>query len=119
MEKEMTCIGCPMGCSLTVKVEGDEILVSGNSCPNGEKYAKNEIRNPLRTITSTVKVINGEIGRVSIKSKDPVLKGKIFDCMEKIRKLEVEAPVRAGEILIKNVADTGIDIIATKSVNKQ
>lgn len=119
MEKEMICIGCPLGCNLIVKVDGEEILVSGNTCPNGEKYAKEEISNPARIITSTVEVKNGELTRVSCKSQRAIPKDKIFDVMKEIRKKEVVAPVKIGDILIENVCDTDINIIATKNIKKE
>ncbi len=112
--KEMICIGCPLGCNLTVTIDNDDIKVSGNTCPNGERYAKNEITNPVRIVTSTIDVINGE--RVSCKTKEAISKSKIFDCMKEIRKAKASAPIKIGDVLIENVADTGVDIIATKNV---
>lgn len=114
--KEMICIGCPLGCNLTVKVDGENVEVSGNTCPNGEKYAKNEVTNPVRIVTSTIKVNNGNIDRVSCKTKEAISKGKIFDVMAEIRKANVNAPVKIGDVLINNVADTGVDIIASKNI---
>lgn len=113
--KEMICIGCPLGCNLTVTIDNDDIKVSGNTCPNGERYAKNEITNPVRIVTSTINVINGD--RVSCKTKEAISKSKIFDCMEAIRKAKVSAPIKIGDVLIKNVANTGVDVIATKNID--
>ncbi len=112
----MICIGCPLGCNLTVTIDNDDIKVSGNTCPNGERYAKNEITNPVRIVTSTINVINGD--RVSCKTKEAISKSKIFDCMEEIRKAKVSAPIKIGDVLIKNVADTGVDVIATKNIGR-
>ena len=112
--KEMICIGCPLGCNLTVTIDNDDIKVSGNNCPNGERYAKNEISNPVRIVTSTIDVINGD--RVSCKTKEAISKSKIFDCMKEIRKAKVSAPIKIGDVLIKNVANTGVVVIATKFV---
>lgn len=116
--REMICIGCPLGCNLTVKIDGDNITVTGNTCPNGEKYAKNEVTNPTRIVTSTIKVLDGVGERVSCKTNNAIPKGKIFECMDEIRKTKVNAPIKIGDILIKDVAGTGIDIIATKNIKK-
>lgn len=117
--REMTCIGCPLGCSLSVKIDSNEIIVSGNTCPNGEKYAKNEITNPTRIVTSTIKVIGGKGERVSCKTSSAIPKDKIFDCMAEIRKAKVNAPVSIGDVLIKNVCNTGIDVVGTKNIEKE
>ena len=113
--KDMICIGCPLGCNLSVKIDGENIEVSGNTCPNGERYAKNEITNPVRIITSTIDVLNDK--RVSCKTKDALPKGKIFDCMKEIRTAKVKAPIKIGDVLIKDVAHTGIDVVATKDID--
>ncbi|MDO4500503.1 MAG: DUF1667 domain-containing protein [Erysipelotrichaceae bacterium] len=114
---EMICIGCPMGCNLTVTV-AEDIKVSGNTCPNGEKYARNEVTNPVRVVTSSIEVIDGELNRVSCKSKEAINKHKIFEVMEVIKKTAVKAPVKIGDVLIENVAGTGVGIVSTKNVNK-
>ena len=118
MMRELTCIGCPMGCALKVETRGEEILVSGNHCKRGEKYARSEILNPVRAVTSTVRVIGGSIARLSVRTAQDVPKDKIFACMEEIRKLKVYAPVQIGDVLIENCAGTGADIIATKNIEK-
>lgn len=115
----MTCIGCPLGCSLTVEIDGDSIIVTGNNCPNGERYAKAEVSNPTRVVTSTVEVVNGEISRVSCKTSSAIPKAKIFECMEEIHNTSIKAPIKIGDVLIKNVCDTGIDVIATKEVKEK
>ena len=114
--KEMICIGCPLGCELRVTIAGDDIKVSGNNCPNGEKYAKNEIKDPKRIVTSTVTVLNAKEKRVSCKT-GLVPKNKIFACMDIIKKLSVKAPIKIGDVLVSNIADTGSDLVATKNVN--
>ena len=83
MEKvNLICIGCPLGCPLEVEMEGKEVVsVSGNTCKNGEKYAKKELTNPTRIVTSTVRVQGGTLGMVSVKTSSDIPKGKIFDCV--------------------------------------
>ena len=118
MEKrELTCIRCPMGCQLTVTVDGTNICVSGNTCPRGEQYGINEVLNPLRTVTGTIRVSGGNLPVVSVKTASEIPKQKIFDVMDQIKKKTVSAPVKTGDVLIKNVAGLGIDIVATATVN--
>ena len=116
--RELICIGCPLGCPLTVQIEKEEIKVSGNTCKKGELYAVNEVTHPARTVTSTVTVINGDIKRVSVKTKEDIPKDKIFACMDELKSVKVEAPVKIGDIIIKNCAGTGISVIATRNVER-
>lgn len=116
--KELICIGCPLGCPLTVKIEGEQIDVSGNTCSRGSEYARKEVLSPTRIVTSSVHVSGGEIEMVSVKTKEDIPKGKIFDCMEEIRKVTLKAPVSIGDVVIQDCAGTGISIIATKNVAK-
>lgn len=116
--KEMICIGCPLGCNLTVTIDNENITVSGNTCKNGEIYGKNEATNPVRVVTSSIKVINGNIDRVSCKTKTAISKKKIFDVMEEIRKAKINAPVKIGDVLIDDVANTGVSVVATKNIEE-
>lgn len=113
------CINCPLGCSLQVEVEGADIIsISGNTCKRGEVYARNEVTNPVRVVTSTIKVIGGEQGIVSVKTKDPVPKDKIAACMEEIKKITVKAPVHIKDVAAKNIAGTKTEVVITKEVRE-
>lgn len=117
MEKrELTCIGCPLGCLLTVIMDGETITVAGNTCKRGEIYAKKEVTNPTRVVTSSVHVKGGTIAMVSVKTKEDIPKNKIFACMEEICAVSVAAPVHIGDIVIANCAGTGVPVVATKNV---
>ncbi len=116
--RNLICIGCPMGCALTVGIDGEHITVTGNTCPHGAEYAKKEVTNPTRVVTSTVRVEGADIARVSVKTATDIPKGKIFDCMAEIRKTEVKAPVAIGDVIIEDCAGTGVSVIATKNVKK-
>ena len=117
MEKrELTCIQCPMGCALTVTIDGEKIEVMGNTCPRGAKYGTKEVTDPTRIVTSTVPVHHGEISRVSVKTEKDIPKDKIFAVMDEIRDVTVDAPVQIGDVILPNAAGTGINIIATKNV---
>ena len=115
MEKrELICIGCPMGCPMTVELENGEVVsVKGNTCKRGDIYARKEVTNPTRIVTSTVRVKGGIRPVVSVKTANDIPKAKIFEVMDDINGIVAEAPVTIGEVLLKNVAGTGVDVIAT------
>ncbi|EKQ56545.1 MULTISPECIES: DUF1667 domain-containing protein [unclassified Clostridium] len=117
MEKELICICCPKGCHL--KVDAQMNNVQGNGCGRGEEYGINEVTNPVRIITSTVKVENGELPVVPVKTNAPISKGLNFKCMEEINKAIVSAPIKIGQVIIKNILGTGVDIVATRSIHQK
>lgn len=114
MERNITCIICPRGCSLTVTVDGDKTTVVGHNCPKGEQYGVDEVLNPVRTVTSIVRVTNREDTMVSVKTAKPIKKAEIFNLMKLIRATTVEAPVKIGDVIIENVY--GTNVIATKDI---
>ena len=117
--KEITCIICPIGCKIQVKTDGKKIDVcDGHKCKRGIEYAMSEALDPKRMLTSSILVNDGEWPLVSVKSSKTVPKNVIFDVLKEIKKSSINAPVNLGQILIKNVAGTKIDIIATKSIKK-
>lgn len=119
MVRDLTCIQCPMGCQLTVTEAIDgKIDVKGNTCPRGSQYGAKEFINPTRIVTSTVPVVNGKIARVSVKTVEDIPKGKIYEIMREIHCAKVTAPVKSGDIIILDVAGTGVSVIATKDVAK-
>ncbi|MDU5111695.1 MAG: DUF1667 domain-containing protein, partial [Clostridium sp.] len=109
MEKELICICCPIGCHLKVSIE--ENKVSGNGCKRGIDYGLTEVTNPVRVITTTVKVNNGEISVLPVKTKGEIPKGLIFNCMEELKKIEVTPPINIGDIVLANILETGIDVV--------
>jgi len=119
MKKEMICIGCPMGCYLTVDYVGTKLgTVTGNRCKVGLQYAEKEIFSPERTLTTTVKVKHGCLPLVSVKTSKPIPKSKIFDVMNLLANVEIEAPIKMGEPIIQNLFDIGVDIVATKNISR-
>ena len=115
--RELTCIGCPLGCALTVTLENDEVVsVTGNTCKRGDDYARKEVTHPTRIVTSTVLVEGGEIPMVSVKTQNDIPKEKIMDIMKEINALRVKAPVHIGDVLLENIRGTGVNLIATKQV---
>lgn len=115
MTKELTCIVCPVGCHLEVDVDND-YAVTGNECPRGVKYAEKELNNPTRTITSTVIIKGAKYDRIPVKTSDEIPKSKIFDVMAKLNAVCLTAPVKIGDVVIENIADTGVNIITTRSM---
>lgn len=115
-KRELICIGCPMGCPVTVEMEGGQIVsVAGNTCPRGDAYARKEVTNPTRIVTSTVKVEGGQVEMVSVKTKEDIPKEKIFDCVRALKGMIVKAPVRIGDVILADVAGTGVDVVATRN----
>ncbi len=115
--RELICIGCPLGCPLTVTLENGEVTsVTGNTCPRGDAYARKEVTNPTRIVTSTVRVAGGVYAMVSCKTASDIPKDKIFAITEALKTVCVNAPVCIGDVLLANVADTGVDVIATKNI---
>lgn len=118
--RELTCIGCPLGCAITVTMDGTNVTeVTGNTCPRGEAYARKEVTNPTRIVTSTVRVEGGVSPMVNVKTASDIPKGKIFDCVSAIRDVVVTAPVKIGDVVLANVAGTGVDIIAPRNIAKK
>ena len=116
-QRDLNCIGCPLGCPLTVTLENGAVQsVQGNTCPRGDAYARKEVTAPTRIVTSTVRVSGGTLAMVSCKTRSDIPKGKIFDVVRALKDVEVPAPIAIGQVLAENVAGTGVDIIATKNV---
>lgn len=118
MEKRtLTCIGCPLGCAVTVELDNGEIInVTGNTCKRGDDYARKEVTHPMRVVTSTVRVTGGELPVVSVKTGQDIPKEKITDVMNSLAGIAVPAPVHIGDIILENAAQTGVNIVATKDM---
>ena len=112
--KELTCIVCPRGCRLKVD---DNMEVTGNACPRGKIYAVNELTNPTRTITSSIRVSNRPYTLVSVKTDKPIPKGKMFDVMKEIDKLSVAAPTKVGQVVKEGILGLDANIIITKNID--
>jgi CxxC motif-containing protein len=118
-KKEITCIICPVGCKILVKADGKKVeVLTGEKCKKGIEYAIHEALDPRRMLTTSIFVDDGTWPLVSVKSSKPVPKNKVFDVLKEIKKSRAKAPIASGQILIKNVAGVGLDIVATKTVDK-
>ena len=112
---EMTCICCPIGCSLRVEKTDGTYIVTGNKCPRGKKYAVEEMIAPKRIICSTVAISGAAYPVIPVKTAEAIDKEKIFAVMQQLSNISIKAPVKVGDIVLKNVAETGVDIVATKN----
>ena len=118
-EKELICVSCPMGCRITVTMEGSEVLsVKGNTCPRGEAYARQECVMPMRILTSTVKITNGIHRVLPVITEKEIPLEKMNEAMAEVREVTVDAPVEMDDVIIENIAGTGVRLIASRSMNR-
>lgn len=114
MKKSLICVSCPLGCPIEVEIENGEVIaVTGNTCKRGDAYARAEITNPVRSLTTSVKVENGIHPVVPVKSAGPIPKDKMFECMNVINSVTVKAPVKIGDVIVENILGLGVDVVAT------
>ena len=115
MNRTLTCIICPRGCTLTAEISGSNVSVTGHTCPKGAEYAINEIQHPMRTVTATIRVANREDTMVSVKTSSPVPKERMMAVMAALRSHSVNAPISIGQTLLQDIE--GSTIIATKGID--
>ena len=116
--RKMTCIECPVGCQLEVDEEGGQLVkLTGNKCEKGETYARQEIENPTRVLTTTVLTKGLELKLVPVRTSRPIPKARILEAMEAIRKIRLDRPVKVGDIIFKHLLGTGADLISTREVD--
>lgn len=119
---ELVCIVCPMGCRLTLTKDDNApkgYIIEGNICKRGVDYAIKEMTSPTRMLPTTVKIKDGFISRLPVRTTVAIPKELIFKAMDEINKVEVDAPVKCGDIIISNLLGTGADIIATRSMRRR
>ena len=117
--KIMNCIMCPLGCELTVTIEDGAVIdVKGNTCPRGVQYAKDEVTAPKRMLTSTVAVEGGLLPLLPVVSACVLPKEKILECAAYLRKVKIQAPVQTGDVVVKNILGLGVDIVASRDMEK-
>ena len=114
MKRDFICIICPRGCCMTADIDGETITVTGNSCPKGAEYARNECLNPVRTVTSSLRIANRCDTMISVKTEKPVPKDKMHHVIFALRKVSCNAPVCIGDVILEDIC--GTRIIATKAV---
>jgi CxxC motif-containing protein len=116
--KEFTCIACPVGCSLRVEANGDKITVTGNQCKRGQIFGTNEYSHPMRMVTTTLRTVGCSINRVPVISTGEVPKAQLRSIVKELYKVSVPCPIKRGDIIVENIQDTGVNIIATRSITK-
>ena len=116
MTKELTCINCPMGCLLTAELDGngDVTSVSGNTCPRGASYAKDELTHPKRVVTALCRII-GSNSPLSVKTDKPIAKELVFACLREISGICISTPVHIGDVVLEHVCNTDVNVIATQN----
>lgn len=118
MRKRLICISCPIGCEITVQIENDTVSsIEGNRCPRGEAYAREELTDPKRILTTSVRVVGGNRPLVSVRTDRPIRKGLIPQAMRAAWAARAEAPVRIGQVIVADVAGTGANLVATRPVD--
>lgn len=118
--EEMICITCPMGCTLQVTHDGDTLIhVDGNTCKRGVAYVESELTDPRRMVATTVRVKDGLHPLVPVYTESAFPKPQIISLLQKIRELQVEAPVKADQVILENALDTGINVIASRDMPRQ
>lgn len=119
MKKEIVCIVCPRSCHIQVKNEGSNVIhINGAGCKKGVEFVKNEIANPVRIFTGSVRVEDGNFLQLSVKTSKAISKKYLHDLGEFTHKLKVQAPIKIGDKILENVLGEGIDLIATRNVDK-
>ena len=113
MPTKLTCIICPNGCQLTVD---DDLNVTGNKCLRGVEYGKQEVTDPRRTVTSTVRIDSKVFAVCPVKTNGTVRKDAIFEVMKVVNQTHIKAPVYIGDVLVKDIAGTGVDLVSTREI---
>lgn len=120
MKKLITCVVCPFGCQIQVEGEGDQIIsVTNNRCRRGLEYAVHEFVRPVRTLTSSVAVEHGERSVCAVRTEQPVPKSKIWECMEAVAAVRLEAPVAMHQVVLESISGTGVKLITTACVGRK
>jgi len=120
MKEDLICTNCPLGCSLQVTYDKKKIIkVEGNTCKRGEEYAEKEIFHPERIVTTTVRISGAAVPFLPVKTDKSVPRELCFKVMDRAFGAQAKAPVKAGDIIIKNILDTGADLVATRSLKKE
>ena len=115
----LTCIICPLGCRARVTIENGKITtIEGLECPRGDEYARRELEAPVRDFFTTVKIKGAIIPMLPVRSTQPIPKDKIMDCVLELARVVVAAPVQTGEIIVKNPLGLGVDIVATRDLDR-
>lgn len=113
-EQSIICIGCPMGCAVTLTTDDGKVAsITGHKCKEGEKYVLDEYNNPVRTLTATVLTQNSSQRLLAVRTTAPILKTKLVPGMMALAEVRAKPPIKMGGVIISNLLDTGVDVVAT------
>ncbi len=119
MNRTLTCIRCPVGCTIDIEYDDEKIIsIEGNQCKRGVEYAQQEIFNPERIVTTTARIRSKHFKRIPVKTSGPLPKDLTFRVVEAASEINANAPVKAGTVLLADVSGSGIDLIATQTIDK-
>lgn len=118
MTKELVCIVCPRSCRMTITSEGDELVVTGNTCKRGKEFAINEMTDPRRTVCTTVRTSFPSVPVLPVRVSGAIPKNKIFDLMREVNCITVSKRIGREEVVVPNILDLGVDLIATSNILK-
>ncbi|MBU1044970.1 MAG: DUF1667 domain-containing protein [Candidatus Omnitrophica bacterium] len=117
MNKKIICTQCPKGCVLTIDLQNNQIIsITGNECPKGQDYANSEIKNPVRTFTSTVITQGLSLRMLPVKTDKPIPKQKLLEAINQVKKIRVCQPIKVNDIIAKNFLDLDVNLIATRNI---
>lgn len=112
----LLCIVCPEGCEMEIEEKNGELLFPKGICRRGQEYARQEIYNPCRVLTTTVQVNNGRIAMLPVRTSQPIPKAKLIDAMRQIASITVDTPVAVGEVICEDIVNTGVTLVACRTV---
>ena len=116
-EYKILCIVCPLGCEMQITQSDGELHFAEGICRRGQEYARQEIYNPCRLLTTTVKISSSEFGMLPVRTSGPIPKGKLGRAMQQIAEICVAAPVELGDVVCEDVADTGVSLVASRTIS--
>lgn len=118
--KEYTCIVCPLSCQITLKANNGEMVdITGYTCKRGENFVRNEYTNPVRTLTTVVKLEGSNYDCLPVISDGGIPKDELPECLEELKNVTIVAPIKMGDIVVENILNTDVNIISAKSVKER
>jgi len=112
----LLCIVCPEGCEMDIEEKDGELVFPKGICRRGQDYARQEVYNPCRVLTTTVQIEGGKIPMLPVRTQDPVPKGKLIEVMQRIASIVARAPVAVGDVVSEDVTGTGIALLACRNI---
>jgi CxxC motif-containing protein len=120
-EENIVCIGCPLGCRTTLKIDrhGDVVKITGYKCKEGRKYVLEEHRNPVRILTATIRTEKSPRPLLPVRTNRPILKSRLKEATLTLVRVKAKPPVKAGQVMLPNLLNSGVDVVATDDLLEQ